>query len=187
LDSEVDRRLEQLAHPKRSCFAAAAGVAQARLAYQLFSDQFADDRWIELTDTVHTYNDLYGLRRRQRTRQYADTLYIENLIGPRQGEQPFLRPYYRLRGTTAPVAPHHRPRTSPTRAEVREGLARVGVDMEDVGLALEKQGVASFRESFLHVLETLTTKAQQARGEADMDWAVGRCSDLSLRVSSLRS
>ena len=50
-------------------------------------------------------------------------------------------------------------------AEVREGLARVGVDMEDVGLALEKQGVASFRESFLHVLETLTTKAHKlARG-----------------------
>ena len=50
-------------------------------------------------------------------------------------------------------------------AEVLEGLARAGVDMEDVGLTLEKQGVASFREPFAHVLDSLTTKAfKLARG-----------------------
>jgi len=68
VDSEVDRRLESIGTPEAFVLRGRAGVAQARLAYQLFSDQFADDRWIELTDTVHTYNDLYGLRRRQRTR-----------------------------------------------------------------------------------------------------------------------
>ena len=38
-------------------------------------------------------------------------------------------------------------------------LAALGVDMEDVGLLLEEQGVASFRASFDELLEALEKKA----------------------------
>jgi transaldolase len=40
-------------------------------------------------------------------------------------------------------------------------LTEVGVDMDDVGLALEDQGVASFHESFVHVLHVLEAKLQR--------------------------
>jgi transaldolase len=43
-------------------------------------------------------------------------------------------------------------------------LAAVGVDMDDVGRTLEDQAVASFRESFAHVLGVLDTKARQLAG-----------------------
>ncbi len=44
-------------------------------------------------------------------------------------------------------------------AEVMNRLARLGIDMDDVGCTLEDQGVASFHDSFTHVLTTLEAKA----------------------------
>jgi len=40
-------------------------------------------------------------------------------------------------------------------------LAGVGVDMDDVGLTLENQGVAGFHQSFAHVLAALDAKARE--------------------------
>ena len=40
-------------------------------------------------------------------------------------------------------------------------LDEVGVDMDDVGLTLENEGIATFHESFQDVLASLDTKAQQ--------------------------
>jgi transaldolase len=40
-------------------------------------------------------------------------------------------------------------------------LAAVGIDMDDVGLALEDNGVAGFHESFQHMLASLHAKARQ--------------------------
>ena len=40
-----------------------------------------------------------------------------------------------------------------------ERLAHLGVDMNDVGLTLEDQGINGFHQSFAHLLETLEAKA----------------------------
>ena len=45
--------------------------------------------------------------------------------------------------------------------EVMQHLAAIGIDMDDVGLTLENQGVASFHESFRDVLGALDAKAHQ--------------------------
>ena len=45
--------------------------------------------------------------------------------------------------------------------EVMHRLDAVGIDMDDVGLTLESQGVASFHESFRDVLGALDAKAHQ--------------------------
>ena len=42
-------------------------------------------------------------------------------------------------------------------------LAALGVDMDDVGLTLENQGVASFHESFREVLAALARQRQPPR------------------------
>jgi transaldolase len=44
---------------------------------------------------------------------------------------------------------------------VMAALAKVGVDMDDVGLSLEEQGMAGFHQSFAHVLGALEAKARQ--------------------------
>jgi transaldolase len=39
-------------------------------------------------------------------------------------------------------------------------LATVGVDMDDVGRTLEREGIAAFQASFTHVLGTLEAKSR---------------------------
>ena len=46
-------------------------------------------------------------------------------------------------------------------AAVIEQLTAQGIDMQDVGRTLEEQGVASFHQSFAHLLETLKAKTGQ--------------------------
>lgn len=159
VDSEVDRRLERIGTPEAFVLRGRAGVAQAKLAYQLFCDQFADDRWIELTKHgAHSQRPLWASTSTKNP-AYEDTLYVDNLIGPDTVNT--------LPESTIIAFEDHGAivrtidRDVADAAEVLEGLARVGVDMEDVGLTLEELGVASFRESFAHVLETLTTKARK--------------------------
>ena len=41
-------------------------------------------------------------------------------------------------------------------------LARTGVDMDDVGRTLEREGIDAFQASFTHVLGTLSGKLRAA-------------------------
>ncbi len=40
-------------------------------------------------------------------------------------------------------------------------VAKIGIDMNDVGRTLEDQGLAAFQESFTHVLGALAPKRMQ--------------------------
>ena len=99
---------------------------------------------------------------------YPDTLYVDSLIGPDTvNTLPEVTiAAFEDHGTLA--------RTIDTdvdeAAEVMRRLAAVGIDMDDVGLTLEDQGVASFHESFQDVLGALDAKARQLAA-AEMDWA----------------
>lgn len=159
VDSEVDRRLEALGSPAALALRGRAAVAQAKLAYQLFRDQFADARWAELTAVGgHLQRPLWASTSAKNP-AYPDTLYVDHLIGPDTVNT--------LPETTIAAFEDHGTvartidRDVDDAAEALDGLARVGVDMDDVGLTLEDQGVTSFHESFAHVLDTLTTKARQ--------------------------
>lgn len=69
VDSEVDRRLESIGTPEAFVLRGRAGVAQAKLVYQLFSDQSPTIGGSNSQNTVHACNGCDGLRPRQRTRR----------------------------------------------------------------------------------------------------------------------
>ena len=161
VDSEVDRRLEAIGTPEGARPARPAAVAQAKLAYQLFRDQFADQRWIELAALgAHVQRPLWASTSTKNP-ALSRHLYVDSLIGPDTVNT--------LPETTIAAFEDHGTvaRTIDTDVEdaaaVLDRLAHVGIDMDDVGRTLEDQGVASFHESFAHVLDTLTTKARQLR------------------------
>ena len=159
VDSEVDRRLETIGTSEALVLRGRAAVAQAQLAYQLFGDQFGGTRWTELAARdAHAQRPLWASTSTKNP-TYPDTLYVDNLIGPDTVNT--------LPESTIDAFEDHGTlaRTIDTgiddAAAVLRDLARVGVDMDDVGLSLENQGVAGFHDSFTHVLDTLTLKAQQ--------------------------
>ncbi|HEV8165011.1 MAG TPA: transaldolase family protein, partial [Actinomycetota bacterium] len=90
---------------------------------------------------------------------YPDTLYVDGLVGPDTVNTlpEATIAAFEDHGTVARTID-----SDVDHAEaVMDRLAEVGVDMDDVGRTLEDQGVASFHQSFAHVLEALQTKARQ--------------------------
>ena len=157
VDSEVDRRLDTIGTPEALDLRGRAAVAQAQLAYQLFDEQFTGTRWTEIAARgAHRQRPLWASTS-TKNHSYSDTLYVDNLIGPDTVNT--------LPETTITAFEDHGTiartidRDVDDAAAVLARLAQVGVDMDDVGLTLEGQGVASFHASFAHVLDTLSTKA----------------------------
>lgn len=159
VDTEVDHRLDGIGTDAARDLHGRGAIAQAALAYQLFHERFAGDRWERLA--------AHGARRQRplwaststKNPAYADTLYVDSLIGADTVNT--------LPEATIEAFEHHGRLAHTLDANVENAsdvmrrLSNVGIDMDDVGLTLENQGVASFHESFQDVLSSLDSKARQ--------------------------
>ena len=77
VDTETDRRL-----PEGSALGGKAAVANAKLAYRLFRQRFAGDRWESLAaDGARVQRPLWASTSTKNP-AYPPTLYVDELIGP---------------------------------------------------------------------------------------------------------
>jgi len=159
VDTEVDHRIDAIAGAQDQDLRGRAAVAQAKLAYELFRERFSGDRWDRLAELgAHVQRPLWASTSTKNA-AYADTLYVDSLIG---SDTVNTLP----EATIAAFEDHGRlARTIDTDVddarEVMRRLGAVGIDMDDLGLTLEDQGVASFHQSFQDVLGELDTKARK--------------------------
>src|SRR3954454_4068249 len=153
VDTEVDRRLAEPTLLGR------AAIAQAKLAYRLFRERFTGERWQRLAALGARPQRPLWASTSTKNLAYPDTRYVDELIGPDTVNT--------LPEVTIAAFPDHGTlaRTIDTEvdgaAEVMRRLATIGVDMDDVGSALENQGVAGFSTSSQQVLAALAAKAHQ--------------------------
>ena len=159
VDTEVDHRLEVLGTDDALVLRGRAALAQAKLAYQLFEERFTGGRWERLAAAgAHVQRPLWASTSTKNP-AYPDTLYVDGLVGPDTVNT--------LPEVTIAAFEDHGAlaRTIDTGVDdaetVMRALAGVGVDMDDVGLTLENQGVAGFHQSFAHVLAALDAKARE--------------------------
>ncbi len=157
VDTEVDRRLETAGTDEALAVRGQAAIAQAKLAYRLFREQFSGERWQRLAGLgAHRQRPLWASTS-TKDPAYPDTRYLDELIGP---DTVNTLPEV----TMAAFADHGTlARTIDTgvdeAAEVMRRLVAVGIDMDDVGLTLEDRGVAGFHTSYQQVLAALAAKA----------------------------
>jgi transaldolase len=159
VDTEVDRRLKAIGTSEALALRGQAAVAQAKLAYRLFGDRFAGERWERLAaQGAHLQRPLWASTSTKNPSS-PDTLYVDSLIGPDTVNT--------LPEATIAAFEDHGTlaRTIDSGVDHAEAvmrtLAEVGVDLDDVGRTLEDHGVASFHDSFAHVLDALGAKARQ--------------------------
>jgi transaldolase len=159
VDTEVDRRLEAIGTDQALELRGQAAIAQARLAYQLFSQRFTGPRWEHLAARgAHPQLPLWASTSTKNP-AYPDTIYVDQLIGPdtiNTLPEPTIAAF-EDHGTLACTIDTGVEEAS----QLMTRLADAGVDMDDVGLTLENQGVTAFHESFQHLLVTLAAKAGQ--------------------------
>jgi transaldolase len=162
VDTEVDRRLEQLAGGDTGDAAilglrGTAAVAQAQVAYQHFHDTFHTPRWAALEAKGARVQRPLWASTSTKNPAYPDLLYVDSLIGPATvNTMPDgTLSAYLDHGTLARTAD-----ADPAAAAAAlDRLAAAGVDMVDVEQTLEDEGVHSFSKSFDELLQSLSDKA----------------------------
>jgi transaldolase len=162
VDTEVDRRLDAIGTPEALALRGKAAVANAQLAYELFQQRFATDRWKALAAKGAPVQRPLWASTSTKNPDYPDTIYVDNLIGPdtvnTMPDQTLLD--VEDHGTLARTVDAD---LDGARA-VMADLATAGVDMDDVTKTLEEEGVASFSKSFDELITSLETKADQLKG-----------------------
>ena len=159
VDTEVDRRLEEIGTDAALALRGQAAVAQGQVAYQRFKATFSGDRWAALAARGARVQRPLWASTSTKNPSYPDTLYVDSLIGPdsvntmpEETVEAFLD-----HGTVARTVD-----ADPDAAQaVLDAHAEGGVDMDDVSRVLEDQGVAAFSKSFDELLTALDTKAAE--------------------------
>jgi transaldolase len=162
VDTEVDRRLENLATGEAFALRGRVAVAQAKVAYQLFRTAHTGARWERLAERGARVQRPLWASTSTKNPRYPDTLYVDNLIGPDTVNTlpESVMTAFEDHGTVARTIDVD---VAAADQDMR-AVAKAGVDMDDVGHTLEGEGIAAFQASFAHVLGTLEAKAHAFSG-----------------------
>jgi transaldolase len=156
VDTEVDKRLEALGTDEALALKSKAGVANARLAYELYEQKFADERATTLLAAGATVQRPLWASTGVKDPALPDTLYVTELVArgtvntmpEKTLEATFDHGVVTGDTVTGAYADAH---------EVFAQLAAVGVDFADVTQVLEDEGVSKFIASWHELQETVAT------------------------------
>jgi transaldolase len=158
VDAEIDKRLEKIGSDEALALRGKAGIANARLAYAAFREVFeGGNRYAALkADGARLQRPLWASTG-VKNPDYPDIMYVTDLVAPHTvNTMP--------EKTIDAVADHgeiHGDTVIGRAGESQElfdKLSAVGVDLRDVFIVLEDEGVGKFEASWLELIEA--TKAQ---------------------------
>ena len=152
VDTEIDKRLDSIGGEALQ-FKVKAGLANAQLAYDAYSELFGGERFAALkAKGAHEQRPLWASTG-VKSDAYPDTLYVANLVAPNtvntMPEKTLMA--YADHGEIGQSVIGSAPEATAT-MKVLEG---VGIDMTDVFLTLENEGVEKFQKSWAELTETV--------------------------------
>lgn len=146
IDTLVDKSLDEIGTAPARALRGQAAIACARLAYRHYRSWTSEDRWTRLAAAGARPQRLLWASTSTKDPAYADTKYVEALIGPGTVNTMPL-------ATLAAYREHGRP--APRLEDDVEGaldlpdeLAALGIDLDGVAARLERDGVRKFVEPF---------------------------------------
>jgi transaldolase/glucose-6-phosphate isomerase len=145
VDTNVDRRLEQLG---RSDLAGTAALANARAAYTKFKEIFSGERWDALVAAGGAVQRPLWASTGTKNPHYPDTMYVDGLIAPHTVNTMPL-------ATLLAVADHGTvpgPTGEQDPTADLAALAQAGIDMNQVTDELLVDGVEQFEEAMSRLL-----------------------------------
>ncbi|ORV84550.1 transaldolase [Mycolicibacterium iranicum] len=153
VDTEIDKRLEEIGSDEALALRGQAGVANARLAYAAYEEIFSGgERFEKLKAAGARVQRPLWASTGVKNPDYADTLYVTELVAPNTVNT--------MPEKTIDAVADHGVITGDTvtgRAaeaqEVFDKLASIGIDLPDVFRVLEDEGVDKFEKSWHELLE----------------------------------
>ena len=161
VDTEVDKRLKAIGTDEAAGLTSLAGVANARLAYELFEKEFATDRARVLLEAGANAQRPLWASTGVKDPSLPDTLYVTELVAPGTVNT---MPEKTLEATFdhGEVAGDTVTGTYEAAHNVFADLAAVGVDFADVTQVLEDEGVEKFIASWHDLQGTVKTALENA-------------------------
>jgi transaldolase len=163
VDSEIDKRLEEIGSDDALALRGQAGVANARLAYAACQEVFeGGDRYQALLANGARVQRPLWASTGVKNPDYSDTLYVTELVAPNTVNT--------MPEKTIDAVADHGVVTGDTvtgtgaaAQEVFDKLTAVGIDLDDVFLVLEDEGVEKFVDSWQQLLD----ETQKQLGSAE--------------------
>ncbi len=162
VDTEIDKRLEKIGTPEALDLRGKAAVANARLAYAAFEEVLASDRWRVLAEAGANAQRPLWASTGVKNPDYSDTLYVTDLVVadtvntmPEKTLQAFAD-HGEVRGDQVTGR-------ADEAQQLFDSLSALGVDLTDVFLTLEQEGVEKFKASWEELVATVEEQMEQAR------------------------
>lgn len=162
VDSEVDTRLNEIGTEEALALKGKAGLANARLAYEVFEEMFSSERWARLAS--HGANVQRPLWASTGVKDPAlpDTLYVSGLVAKHTvNTMP--------EATLNAVADHGEITGDTVTSEytnsnkILDDIERLGISYVEVVDKLETEGLAKFDVSWEELLETVRKALSESR------------------------
>jgi transaldolase len=161
VDTEVDRRLEEIGTDAALALRGKAAVAQAQVAYQRFRSAFRGPRWDALAERSARVQRPLWASTSTKNPAYPDTAYVDPLIGP---DTVNTMPEETIEAFDDHGVVERTIDADPEAAEATlTALGDVGVDLAEVAQVLEEQGVAAFAKAFDELIGALDAKSLELR------------------------
>ncbi len=165
VDTEIDKRLAAIGTDEAAALKGKAGIANARLAYELFEKKFSDDRAKKLLEAGATVQRPLWASTGVKDPALPDTLYVTELVAPgtvntmpeKTLEATFDHGVITGDTITGAYADAH---------DVFDRLAAAGVDVADATQTLEDEGVEKFIASWHELQDTVKTALEAGSAQA---------------------
>ncbi|HEY4213501.1 MAG TPA: transaldolase [Steroidobacteraceae bacterium] len=162
IDTLVDQKLDTLAakgQPAAKTLRGKAALANAARAYEIYTNIIASERWEKLAARGVRPQRLLWASTSAKDPAYSPIKYVEDLVA---ADTVNTMPHqtidaYRRLGQPEPRLERH----MADAADAREGLGRLGVDLDEVAETLEREGVRKFVEPFDKLQAWLEEKRTQ--------------------------
>ncbi|SLJ97117.1 transaldolase [Arthrobacter sp. P2b] len=162
VDTEIDKRLDAIGTDEAKALKGKAGVANARLAYQVYEELFATERWALLAEAGARPQRPLWASTGVKDPAYPDTLYVTELVAPgvvntmpeKTLDATF--DHGEVKGDTI----------TGTYAEANntlDALEKLGVSYNDVVAILESEGLDKFVASWKELLADVEGALASAR------------------------
>ena len=165
VDSAVDARLDAIGTPKAAALRGRAAIANARLAYVIYQEVVAGERWQRLAALGARPQRPLWASTGVKDKAYPDTRYVDELVvAGTVNTMPAstleaVFDHGDIRGDTVTG-------TQQESASVFSGLAQVGIEIDEVTAALEDEGVVKFEKSWQDLLATVSDGLTRATATA---------------------
>ena len=159
IDSSIDALLKKNASQEGAALLGKAAIANAHLAYQLFEEKFASDRWKALARKGANKQRPLWASTGVKDPAYDDTRYVVELIAPDtvntmpQSTLDALIDHGVVRGNS--ITDNYA-----GAVEVLKALSAVGISLDDVTTELEIDGVKKFAQAWDELLENVKAAQQ---------------------------